>query len=65
MNRIYILLILILISCSNKEKNLTETERWKQHAANTEIIRDDFGVPHIYGNTDADAVFGLLYAQRR
>jgi acyl-homoserine lactone acylase PvdQ len=27
------------------------------------IIRDDFGVPHIYGKTDADAVFGLLYAQ--
>ena len=28
-----------------------------------EIIRDEFGVPHIYGQTDADAVFGLLYAQ--
>ena len=28
-----------------------------------EIIRDEFGVPHIYGKTDADAVFGLLYAQ--
>ena len=28
-----------------------------------EIIRDDFGVPHIYGKSDADAVFGLLYAQ--
>ncbi|MEO0366530.1 MAG: acylase [Pseudomonadota bacterium] len=27
------------------------------------MIRDDFGVPHIYGETDADAVFGLLYAQ--
>ena len=27
------------------------------------IIRDDFGVPHIYGKSDADAVFGLLYAQ--
>ena len=32
-------------------------------AENVEIIRDDFGVPHIYGKTDADAVFGLLYAQ--
>ena len=28
-----------------------------------EIIRDDFGVPHVYGKTDADAVFGMLYAQ--
>ena len=32
-------------------------------AENIEIIRDDFGVPHIYGDTDADAVFGLLFAQ--
>ncbi len=37
--------------------------RWEKHAANTTIIRDDFGVPHIYGKTDADAVFGMLYAQ--
>ncbi len=28
-----------------------------------EIIRDDFGVPHIYGPRDADALFGLAYAQ--
>ncbi len=28
-----------------------------------EIYRDSFGVPHIYGESDADAVFGLLYAQ--
>jgi acyl-homoserine lactone acylase PvdQ len=28
-----------------------------------EIIRDDFGIPHVYGKNDADAVFGMLYAQ--
>ena len=27
-----------------------------------EIIRDEWGVPHIYGQTDADAAFGLAYA---
>ena len=27
------------------------------------ILRDDFGVPHVYGETDADAVFGMVYAQ--
>ncbi len=27
------------------------------------IIRDNWGVPHIYGKTDADVVFGLMYAQ--
>jgi acyl-homoserine-lactone acylase len=26
------------------------------------IIRDDWGVPHIYGKTDADVAFGLAYA---
>ncbi len=34
-----------------------------ERAARIEIIRDDFGVPHIYAKTDADAVFGMLYAQ--
>lgn len=44
---------------------LASAERLRQeaHAANVTIIRDDFGVPHIYGKSDADAVFGLLYAQ--
>ena len=40
-----------------------EWARLKKIAARVTIIRDDFGVPHIYGKTDADAVFGLLYAQ--
>ncbi|WP_026838505.1 acylase [Gillisia sp. JM1] len=66
MNKIFILLAILCMGCSTqepKDKVLTENQRWEQHAANTEIIRDDFGVPHIYGKTDADAVFGLLYAQ--
>jgi acyl-homoserine lactone acylase PvdQ len=37
--------------------------RWKQEAANVTIIRDDWGIAHIYGKTDADAVFGMEYAQ--
>jgi acyl-homoserine lactone acylase PvdQ len=40
-----------------------ELMRLQERAARVEIIRDDFGVPHIYGKTDADAVFGMLYAQ--
>ncbi len=40
-----------------------ELERWEAQAKRVEIIRDDFGVPHVYGTSDADAVFGLLYAQ--
>ena len=26
------------------------------------IVRDEFGVPHIFGKTDADASYGLAYA---
>ena len=66
MNKIYLLLVLFMVNCSSKEtdnKFPTEKERWAIHSSNTEIIRDTFGVPHIYGKTDADAVFGLLYAQ--
>ena len=40
-----------------------EIAQWKQQAKNVTIIRDNWGIPHIYGKTDADAVFGLLYAQ--
>jgi acyl-homoserine lactone acylase PvdQ len=66
MIRIYCIFLVFLISgCSIKPRtnSISEKERWNKHASNTEIIRDDFGVPHIYGKTDADAVFGLLYAQ--
>ena len=41
----------------------SELARWQSRAKQVEIIRDHYGVPHIYGKTDADAVFGLLYAQ--
>lgn len=40
-----------------------EIKRFGHEAQNVTIIRDNWGVPHIYGNTDADAVFGLMYAQ--
>lgn len=40
-----------------------EAARWERQAQNVTIIRDDWGIPHVYGRTDADAVFGLIYAQ--
>lgn len=56
-------LCLILVSCITETQYKTALEAWEARAQNIEIIRDDYGVPHIYGKTDADAVFGLLYAQ--
>ncbi len=41
----------------------TDLARWQREARAVTIIRDDWGIPHVYGKTDADAVFGLLYAQ--
>lgn len=60
--RFWVLIFLITIGCTTDKASL-EIERWKTQADQVTIIRDDFGVPHIYGKTDADAVFGLLYAQ--
>jgi acyl-homoserine-lactone acylase len=37
--------------------------RWRQHAEQVHIIRDNWGIAHIYGKSDADAVFGMMYAQ--
>ncbi len=36
---------------------------WEERAQGITIIRDTWGIPHVYGKTDADAVFGVMYAQ--
>src|ERR1700692_2483410 len=41
----------------------TEQTRWAAEAANVKIVRDDWGIAHVYDKTDADAVFGMIYAQ--
>lgn len=40
-----------------------DLSRLKTRAAKVQIIRDDWGIAHIHGKTDADAVFGMAYAQ--
>ena len=40
-----------------------ERSRWRQSVENVTITRDDWGVAHVKGKTDADAVFGMIYAQ--
>ena len=37
--------------------------RWAQQAARVTIVRDNWGIAHVHGKTDADAVFGMIYAQ--
>ena len=37
--------------------------RLKAEAAQVTIVRDDWGIAHVHGKTDAQAVFGMTYAQ--
>lgn len=54
-------IVLLFVACQSQPA--TELDRWQAQAERVTIIRDDFGIAHIYGKTDADAVFGMLYAQ--
>lgn len=55
-------LILILLLFSNVSI-AKEIDRYREHAKRTTIYRDEWGIPHVYGKSDADAVFGLMFAQ--
>src|SRR5688572_11831290 len=50
------LLALILLLTSTTLFSQTSTKY------NVEIVRDSFGVPHIFGKTDADCAYGLIWA---
>ncbi|MBL4601245.1 MAG: penicillin acylase family protein [Emcibacteraceae bacterium] len=78
MKNILILMLFAVASCSSQEGANSEqannggsdaapvsdeVARWQAQAQNITIIRDNWGIPHIYGKTDADAVFGVMYAQ--
>ena len=63
-----LVLVAVITACTPKEQEQAEADgpeydRLAARATRVEIIRDDFGVPHVYGRTDADTVFGMLYAQ--
>jgi acyl-homoserine-lactone acylase len=58
-----LLLLFFPVSLLAQEFSEKEVMRWQQRAKRVTIIRDTWGIPHIYGKSDADAVFGLLFAQ--
>ena len=45
------------------EAHPTDRVRWAAHAQAVEIVRDQWGIAHVYGKSDADTVFGAIYAQ--
>ncbi len=59
-------LLLLALSASAAlaiQPSREDLARWEKTAAGVTIVRDDWGIAHIYGKTDADAVFGTVYAQ--
>ena len=63
MRQLLLVATVLTLACTDGRFPDADVERWEQRAANITIIRDDWGVPHVYGRTDADAVFGAMYAQ--
>jgi len=59
----WVLLLLFPFQLFAQTFTQKEIAHWKEEAKEVTIIRDNYGIPHVYGKTDADAVFGLLYAQ--
>ena len=66
MKKLIVLAALTLSACaaqSASQPDSPELTAWKKRADGVTIVRDDWGIAHIYGRTDADVVFGLMYAQ--
>jgi acyl-homoserine-lactone acylase len=58
-----VLLLCIPAVAGAAAKTPGESARWRQHAQHVHIVRDNWGIAHVYGKSDADAVFGMIYAQ--
>ena len=63
MKKLLVLLSATALCCARETSKNPDAARWEQQAAAITIVRDDWGIPHVHGKTDADAVFGMIYAQ--
>jgi acyl-homoserine-lactone acylase len=63
LNRKALALLVMSLATAGAHAGDAERTRWQREAAATSITRDDWGIAHIHGKTDADAVFGMAYAQ--
>ena len=61
MKNTFLLLAFASASCFAFQNG--DAARWEKQAKNVTIVRDDWGIAHVYGKTDADTVFGMIYAQ--
>jgi len=55
--------LLALCVAASASAGTPDTARWQHEARAVTITRDDWGIAHVHGKTDADTVFGMAYAQ--
>jgi acyl-homoserine-lactone acylase len=68
MRRLPLLSVLVLAACTSHvspsaSSASSDLARWRDQASRVTITRDDWGLAHVHGRSDADAVFGMVYAQ--
>jgi acyl-homoserine lactone acylase PvdQ len=63
MKQIVLVIAAAFASVASAQQPTQDVARWERQAKGITITRDDWGIAHIRGKTDADAVFGLMYAQ--
>ena len=64
MKRLALIFAAALASAATAQQpSATQVATWERQAKGITIIRDDWGIAHTHGKTDADAVFGMMYAQ--
>src|SRR4051812_17101335 len=61
--RNWLLPLLLLAAAPASAQPKAELARLRAEAARVTIVRDDWGIAHVRGKSDADAVFGMIYAQ--
>jgi acyl-homoserine-lactone acylase len=57
------LALLVLVGPVATRATPVDMARWTAEARRVEIVRDDWGIAHVHGRSDADTVFGAIYAQ--
>jgi acyl-homoserine lactone acylase PvdQ len=60
---IFLLFAATLACWASQAAKNPEAARWEKEARSVTILRDDWGIAHVYGKADADTVFGMIYAQ--
>jgi acyl-homoserine-lactone acylase len=63
MKNLSLVLLAAVMSAAPRHSPNPELTRLEREAQNVTITRDTWGIAHVHGKTDADAVFGLMYAQ--